>query len=122
MDICVKIWCWLRARTRAKARGITSLTVEELTRGQQSIYPRNNGETHLRTTSCRSSSEIQPICQEHVWNSKCFPYLAAWLCEPHLWRSQEAFEEANTAPHCSTNQDVRMAMKGENFECLLDDD
>ena len=30
MDICHKIWCWLRARTRAKARGMTSPHAEEL--------------------------------------------------------------------------------------------
>ena len=31
MDICFKIWCWLRALTRAEARGITSTQAEELT-------------------------------------------------------------------------------------------
>ena len=38
--------------------------------------------------------------------------------------SQEALEEANTAQHCSTIQikDVSLAMQGDNFECLLDDD
>ena len=37
--------------------------------------------------------------------------------------SQEAFEEANTAQHCSTiHIKMRMAMQGDNFECLLDDD
>ena len=35
MDICLKIWCCVRARTCVKARGITSPHVEELTRGDR---------------------------------------------------------------------------------------
>ena len=35
MDICMKIWWCLRARTRVKARGMTSLPAEELTRGDR---------------------------------------------------------------------------------------
>ena len=57
--------------------------------------------------------------QERVWNSGCFPHLAAWWCESDLWRVRRVFEEANTGSAASfhnPDQDVRMAMHGDNFE------
>ena len=75
---------------------------------------------HIRLPA-EGSSEVWrrqswQIGQEHVWNSGCFPHL---ICG-----ASGSFRRGkhSTALFHNPNQDVRMAMHGDKFECLLDDD
>ena len=87
-----------------------SLSFEVKTvRHQQSILPKNNGETHLHSDFRSRPSETRSICQKHVWNSGCFAHLAAWAVRTASVEStcfvsskDECFEcgKTNTVQHC----------------------
>ena len=101
-----------------------SFEVETL-RHQQSILSRNNGETHSRPTS----AEDRQKCYEdkvgrwiEIWNSRCFPLLAAWLCESDLWRVRRLSKRQTQRRIVPQSKSRCENGNGDNFECLLDDD
>ena len=103
-------------------------TEVETLRHQQSTFPRKSPETHLHLTSSRKSSEVWrrqswQIDQEPVWNSRCF----------HIWQLDYVnlicgelggFRRGkhSAALFHNPNQDVRMAVHGDDSVCLSDDD
>ena len=102
--------------------------IVETFRHQQSTFPRNSPETHFHQTSRRGSSEvwrrqscrlIKGMCgtQEtsHIWQ---LVYVNLVCGELGGFRSGKH----SAALFHNPNQDVRMAVRGDDFVCLSDDD
>ena len=91
----------------------------ETLRHQQSIIPRNNGETHLHMTSAEDRRKHDPSVKSmygiqdasHIWQLGC----AIRICgeSGNVRRSKHS-----AALFHNPNQDVRKAMHGDNFELL----
>ena len=93
----------------------------ETLRHQQSILPRNNGETHLHLSSAEVSLSESTNHLTRTWvELKMLHTTGSWVVRTASVENQEASGETNTAPHCfyNPNQDVRMTMQGD-FECFV---
>ena len=107
MDICLKSLCWLRARTRAKARGTTSPHAEELTRGDRC---RSNKGVCVRL---RNRKRLMEYIQKMFvrWVCLCLAWTSLWIqqarCLSQSWCGRVCHWSWNTttsAEHTSKEQ------------------
>ena len=90
-------------------------------RHQQSILPRNNGETHLHLTSAEDCQKHDPS-DKSMCGTQDASHIGQLGCANHICGESGSFRrnKHSAALFYNPTQDVRMTTQSD-FECLLDD-